>query len=184
MQNLRAAQLLIAPPAIPDPRFRNSVVMMTHRTHSGDFGLCVNRISPHTLQDVVEPLGLDPVPAIPIYWGGPVGLGTIWMLHDSGWSIDQTIPINHEWSMTSHEDLFPALANGYEPLPYRIISGYSAWAPDQLEHELEGHPPWTHRHSWLIAENLGPEWLLGQDPDQLWESATTLSAHQAVDSWL
>ncbi len=35
-----------------------------------------------------------------------------------------------------------------------------------------------------VAQNLGPDWLLDQDPEELWSSVVTLSSHQAVDSWL
>lgn len=184
MQYPHAAQLLIAPPGIPDRRFRNSVIMMTHSTEQGDFGLCVNRETARGLQEVIQDLDLAPIPNVPLYWGGPVSPGTIWMLHDSGWSIDQTLSIDREWSMTSHVEMFEALAQGHEPHRYRFMHGFCAWAPGQLERELRGLSPLSHSHSWLIADNLGPEWLLDQEPQNIWESATTLSAHQAVDSWL
>ncbi len=184
MQTIHPSTLLIAPPGIPDRRFRNAVIMLTHSTEQGDFGLCVNRQTTHSLQEVTEPLDLGAVPDLSLYWGGPVNPGTIWMLHDTGWSIDQSIEIDSDWSMTSHADMFTAIADGYEPLHYRMFMGFCAWQQGQLARELVGEKPWNHKHSWLTAENLGPEWLLGQDPDKIWESATTLSAHQAVDSWL
>lgn len=184
MLEIHSSTLLIAPPGIPDRRFRNSVIMMTHSNEQGDFGLCVNRLTAHGLQEVTQSLDLGPVPDLSLYWGGPVNPGTIWMLHDTGWSIDQTVEINQQWAMTSHAEMFTAIADGHEPLHYRMFMGFCAWKPGQLSCELMGEKPWSHNHSWLTAENLGPEWLLGQDSDQVWESATTLSSHQAVDSWL
>lgn len=62
--------------------------------------------------------------------------------------------------------------------------GYCSWAAGQLEAELNGHGPWQKQNSWLVAHNLGPEWLLEQPVDDLWTGATTLCSHQAVDSWL
>ncbi len=184
MLELLPSTLLIAPPGIPDRRFKNTVIMLTHSNDSADFGLCVNKLTAHSLQEITEPLDLGPVPNLDLYWGGPVSPGTIWMLHDTGWSIEQSVEINTDWAMTSHADMFTAIAEGNEPLHYRMFMGFCAWQQGQLVKELAGAPPWNHRHSWLTAENLGPEWLLGQSADVIWESATTLSAHQAVDSWL
>jgi putative transcriptional regulator len=180
----RGPALLIAPPAIADPRFQGSVIMLTHSTQQGDFGFCVNRPTEHTLADVTRELGISTVPHTDLYWGGPVHPSTIWMLHDTGWSIDQTRELDSDWAMTSHKDMFTAISEGHEPRYWRMFFGFCHWRPGQLDSELKGTPPWQAKQSWLLAESLGPEWLFEQSPDQLWESATTESAHQAVDSWL
>lgn len=180
----KSSDLLIAPPHIPDPRFRKSVIMLTHDHRGGSFALCVNRITEHSLQDIVSELGIDTEMNFPLYWGGPVNSNTVWMLHSSEWEIDHTVTISEEWSMTSNIDMFKYLAEGKFPRHFRLMLGYCSWSKGQLQSELEGHPPWNHNNSWLIAENLGPEWLFDQPVELLWESCTTLSSHQAVDSWL
>lgn len=86
--------------------------------------------------------------------------------------------------MTSNIDMFKHLAEGDCPKHFRLMIGYCSWSRGQLEAEIAGNPPWNKGHSWLVAKNLGPEWLFEQPVDLLWENATTLSAHQAVDSWL
>jgi len=169
---------------MPDPRFKDSVIMLVGASGGIDRGLCVNRVTDHTLTEITQPLDVGLLPPAPLYWGGPVNPTTIWMLHDSGWSIDASVPINHEWAMTSHREMFEAIAQGYEPAEWRMFFGFCAWAPGQLTAELNGTPPRAHRHSWLVAQNLGPEWLFEQDPDVIWQSATSVSAHQAVASWL
>ena len=184
MTEPKSTDLLIAPPGIPDPRFRNTVLMLTHDHEGGSFALCVNRETNHSLSDIVEDLGLDIEINFPLYWGGPVSPSTIWMLHSSEWSTENTVEINDEWSMTSSLDMFELLAEGYYPKHFRILFGYCSWAPGQLQSELEGLPPWKKNHSWLVAHNLGPEWLFEQPVENIWDNCTTLSSHQAVDSWL
>lgn len=179
--------LLIAPPSIPDARFRNSVIMLTHTTDQGSFGLCVNRPLEHTIQDLMLTVDviIDPEVNWPLYWGGPVSPTTVWMLHSSDWYLEEaTQEIDHQWSMTSNIRMFELLAQGDIPQQFRIVCGYCAWAADQLERELEGLDPWQSKHSWLVANNLGPEWLFEQPVEELWSNSTTVSAHQAVASWL
>lgn len=184
MQKPKATDLLIAPPQIPDPRFRKTVLMLTHDHRGGSFALCVNRPTEHTLQDIVEELGIDTELNFPLYWGGPVNSNTVWMLHSTEWSCEHTVEINEEWSMTSNIEMFRDFAIGNFPRHFRLMLGYCSWSRGQLEAELAGMPPWNHNNSWLIAENLGPEWLFEQPVELLWESATTLSSHQAVSNWL
>ena len=184
MQKPKATDLLIAPPHIPDPRFRKTVLMLTHDHRGGSFALCVNKPTEHTLQDIVEELGIDTALNFPLYWGGPVNANTVWMLHSTEWSCDHTVEINEEWSMTSNIEMFQDFANGNFPKHFRLMLGYCSWAKNQLQSELDGMPPWNHNNSWLIAENLGPEWMFEQPVELLWDNATTLSSHQAVANWL
>lgn len=183
----RATDLLIAPPGLPDPRFRNTVLMLTHTHHSGSFGLCLNKQTQHTLDQVVEAIDveLDYVPRVPIYWGGPVSPNSLWMIHSPEWYIDRSsVEISKDWLMTSNIEMFQHIADGDYPQHFRIVMGHCSWGPGQLESELAGVGPWRPEHSWLIAQNMGPAWVLEQDPEELWASATTLCSHQAVDSWL
>lgn len=184
---IASTDLLIAPPGLPDPRFRNTVLMLTHTYRSGSFALCVNKPTAHTLDEIVEAadVELEHVPKVPIYWGGPVSPNSLWMLHSPDWYIPKvTVEINQHWYMTSSLEMFQHLADGDYPRHFRIVTGHCSWAPGQLDCEIEGLGPWRREHSWLVAHNLGPEWLFEQAPEELWASATTLSSHQAIDSWL
>lgn len=187
MINTKSTDLLISPPGLPDKRFCDSVLMLTHHHSGGAFALCLNKITNHTLQDVVDELdiNLDCELNFPLYWGGPVSPSTIWMLHSSEWAIDgSTVSINEDWSMTSCIEMFACLADGDCPRHFRIVYGYSSWAPGQLECELLGVGPFSKDNAWLIAKNPGPEWIMEQDPKKLWANATAEAGHQAVDSWL
>lgn len=184
MKYPESTDLLIAPPNIPDPRFRHAVLMLTHEHRAGSFALCVNRETGHTLKDLLDNSGIDTNLNFPIYWGGPVNPTTVWMLHSDEWKIKETVPLPNNWAMTSNAGMFAQMADGVFPKHFRIMFGFCSWGENQLRCELEGLGPWRKEHSWLVANNLGPEWLFETPVDNLWESATTLSSHQAVDSWL
>ncbi len=183
---VRATDLLIAPPNMPDPRFRNSVLLLTHLHNKGAFALCVNRAMNFTLDEILQDSNVKIVnpPCLPVYWGGPMSVNSLWMLHSADWSCEGTTMISSAWALTSNEGMFHHIADGDVPRYFRIVMGYASWAPGQLEAELEGEGPWKKNNSWLVAQNLGPDWLLDQDPEELWSSVVTLSSHQAVDSWL
>ena len=167
-----------------DLRFRKTVLMLTHEHEAGTIALCVNRPTAHSLKDLARDLDLEVNINFPLYWGGPVAHGTIWMLHTAEWQCNDSIAISDEWSMTSNEEMFHLLADGDCPRNFRVMFGYCSWAPGQLAAEMRGAAPWTHQSSWLTVNNPGPEWLLEQPTELLWERSTELCGKQAVASWL
>ena len=186
MITVSATDLLIAPPNLPDLKFRQSVLMLTHDNDRGSFALCVNKPTDYVLSDVLidSDICIPNLPHLPIYWGGPVSPTSLWMMHSAEWATKSTVAIDDQWAMTSSEEMFHCLADGDTPKHFRIVMGYCAWAEGQLDKELNGIRPWRKEHAWLVAQNLGPEWLFEQDTENLWAAATTLCSHQAVDSWL
>ena len=176
--------LLIAPPTITDKRFTQAVIMLSHSYSGYDFGICVNKLTRYSLQDIIDELGIDTNLNFPLYWGGPVSPGTVWMLHSSEWSTEHTEEINEDWSMTSNIDMFHHLAIHDFPRQFRLMFGYCSWARGQLESEVKGTAPWNPKQSWLVAQNPGPEWLFEHPVDELWDATTELSGQQAVATWL
>lgn len=178
--------LLIAPPNIPDPRFRNTVLLMTHNDVTGSLALCLNRPSDYTIQDIFDKINfkLETDLNFPLFWGGPISPTTIWMIHENEWSMEGTIEINEHWSMTSSMKMFVHMADHDYPKHFRLVYGFCSWAKDQLQAELRGLPPWSRKHSWLVAKNPGPEWIMEAPVDDLWRVTAELSGHQAVDDWL
>lgn len=179
-------ELLIAPPNIPDHRFHTAVIMLTHTDPEEVYGICLNKVTEYVIDDLIRDIGyLDINLPMPLYWGGPVNQQSIWMLHSNDWQLDQgTVILDHQWSMTSHKDMFREIASGSTPRLMRFFSGYCTWSPQQLKAELLGTKPWSRNHSWLTAKNPGIEWVFEEPVEQLWKSTTKLSANQAVETWL
>lgn len=183
---VRQGDLLIAPANMKDTRFEKSVLLVMQNHHRGSMALCLNRPSGYQVSDVLEHIKLDPGFEfnIPLYWGGPVNNNTIWMIHEREWTNPNTVNINANWSMTSNISMFKQMNQGDLPRRFRLFVGFAGWAPFQLEKELEGEPPWSKQHSWLVAHSPDPEWLFDQEEESLWDNAVSLSANQAVNTWL
>lgn len=181
---LSAGDLLVAPPSIIDQRFEKTVLMITHHNPRGAFALCLNRGTDHCVNDIIEPLDLRLDIEAPLYWGGPVNVNTIWMLHDKAWSIENTLPVDDNWAVTSHTEMFEKMIEGSIPKKFRIFYGHAAWGPGQLDGELKGEEPWSQEHSWLIVNRPDPDWIIEMDVEHLWTSSCSISGQQAVESWL
>lgn len=183
---ISSGDLLVAPAMAADYRFARAVIMVTHASIQGSYGLVLNRLGDLNVKELVQDHSLRDAPLldIPIYWGGPVQSNTIWMLHAAEWSVPATMEINADWSLTSHSDMFQAQAAGEGPEWYRVFHGFSGWRPGQLERELGGLPPYSAQHSWLTIKQPPAEWLQDQPPETLWLDSVALAAHQAVDHWL
>jgi len=176
--------LLVAPPTMPDPRFTNTVLLVTHHGRLASQALCLNKPSEYTLKDIVGPLDLELDQDPRLYWGGPVNPNTVWMLHDTDWATEGTVAINNQWSMTSHMQMFNRIAQGSWPQRYRIMFGHSTWSAGQLVQELEGHEPWDPDASWLVVHDPDPTWMVTSDTSHLWNGACSLCGKQAVNSWM
>lgn len=184
MIEVQQGDLLIAPTNMLDSRFRSSVILITQKTAANTIGLCLNKTGDYTLDDINKDIPYEVNANFPLFWGGPVHEQTVWMLHDSAWLARNTIEIDQHWSMTSSVDMFRRLSTNDWPKRFRMMYGYSSWAPGQLEAELAGSPPWKHSSSWLVLHNPDPEWLYETPETDLWASAASLSGHQAVASWI
>jgi putative transcriptional regulator len=184
MDRLRSGDILVAPPAMRDHRFRQTALLLTYHDLDGSLAICLNRPTTHSLDKISEEVGLDQQLNFPLYWGGPVNPGTVWMLHSTEWQIDNTVEVNQQWSLTSNEQMFWAAQEGDLPRYFRFFHGFCSWTSQQLDHELEGRPPWTHQSSWLTVEQPDAETLLEIPLEHVWQHCLTVSSQQAVSSWL
>jgi putative transcriptional regulator len=125
-----SGSFLIARPALQDPNFRKTVVLLLQHGPGGAFGLVVNR-----------PAKVEGVP-FPVYAGGPCGSQGLLMLH-----------AHADWIEADNESEGKTVAPGIflgdasclkrvkeaaesDTLRYRMFAGYAGWGPGQLEDEL------------------------------------------------
>lgn len=183
-QVIKPGSLLIAPPRMQDPRFRKSVIMVSQSRDYGHQGFVLNRQTDNSVNQLIEDTGIRLKADIPLYWGGPVSIQNVWMLHDSMWRLPYTIEINDQWSMTSHRSMFEYLDNEHRPNRFRIFYGFAGWGPEQLMSELRGEPPFTHNSSWLTLDDPDPNWIYQRPADDLWTDAVQFCAAKTVSQWL
>lgn len=181
---LGAGDLLIAPPNMLDSRFKESVIFLAHHDDSGSWGFVLNKELGSTTASLFSKVGIECALDIPLYWGGPISPGVIWMLHDASWRMPNTVFINEEWAMTSHTTMFDVLATQGQPKHWRLFAGLAAWGEDQLISELQGLHPWNQNHSWLLCTCPEPSWAFDQENSLLWRNSLSLSGQQAVSQWL
>jgi putative transcriptional regulator len=133
----------------------------------GALGLVINRVFPElTGGSVFRELGINCTPELeqaPIYIGGPVHKGQIFVLHGPPFDWEGIHPVTASLALSNSKDILEALARGEGPDFFMITLGCAGWGPGQLESEIMAN-------AWLtcpLEENI-----LFQTPlDQRWEKA-------------
>ena len=156
MDTLRG-QLLIASPALLDPNFRRTVVLVTEHTDEGAAGLVLNRPSPAEVAELVpqlEPLVED---GEQVWLGGPVQQDAVLVLGEFVDPDDAAVPLFGSLgfpSLDEPDDVVPATTRR------RVFAGYAGWGAGQLEDELA-------REDWIVEPAL-PDDAFTEAPDLLW----------------
>ena len=162
-----SGQLLVAMPAMPDPRFSQSVIYICAHNEDGAMGLVINRAMPDvTFPDLLDQLGIelhDPAAAIRIHAGGPVESGRGFVLHSPDYVHESTLVVNGQMALTDTVDIVKAIAEGRGPEQSLLALGYAGWGPGQLENEIL-------ENGWL-SMNAAPELVFELNPDRKWEGA-------------
>jgi putative transcriptional regulator len=149
-------QLLVSSPALHDPNFRRTVVLITHHDEEGAMGLVLSRPSEVRVEDAVAELADLPGADQLVYVGGPVQPEAVVVLVEHENDPDSPI-IGRIAFMEAGSDLEElAVARA------RVFAGYSGWGPDQLEGELD-------ENSWIVVP-AEPDDVFAPDPDELWRT--------------
>lgn len=161
-------KLLIAMPAMSDPRFARSVIYMCAHSAEGAMGLVVNKPAPELdINDLLEQLDIptsDRTREIRVHMGGPVEHGRGFVLHSGDYTSDaSTLQVNAEFGMTATLDILHDISKGGGPTDCLLALGYAGWGPGQLEGELQAN-------GWLTAEAT-PELVFGRVDADKWEAA-------------
>jgi len=143
-----AGQLLIALPALADPNFARSLVLVCQHDGDGAMGLMVNRGAEYTLGDVFAQMdiGCDDVALCdrPVLAGGPVHPERGFVLHDGEGRFDSSLQVGPDLHVTTSRDVLEAVAGGEGPGRVIVALGCAGWGAGQLEYELT-------EHSWLTV---------------------------------
>lgn len=158
MESLRG-RLLIASPAIQDPSFRQSVVLLAEHTEEGAMGVVLNRESTATVGDVVPSLAELAGEDAPVFVGGPVSGSSVTVVAQFAEPGRAALLVHEDVGFVpAGEDDRAALHAGL--LRTRVFAGHAGWGPGQLEAEME-------EESWIVEEPLTGD-LFTEDPEGLW----------------
>ena len=160
-------QLLVAMPAMSDPRFERSVIYMCAHTEDGAMGLVINReLDTISFPDLLEQIGIEAAPpenAIRILFGGPVEQSRGFVLHSSDYKLDGTLEVDGSIALTASVDILKAIAEGDGPAQRLLALGYAGWGPGQLEGEIQ-------QNGWLHAP-ADLDLVFGLDLESRWEAS-------------
>ena len=151
--------LLIASPALREPTFRRTVVLVTSHSEEGAMGLVLNRPSEASVSEAVPHLEHLVADEEPVFVGGPVEPNAVTALAEL---TDDAEPALHVFEAVG---FLPAdLSEEIEAatMRARVFAGYSGWSAGQLEAELA-------ESSWIL-EPARTEDVFVADPEALWST--------------
>lgn len=151
-------QLLVAGPALLDPNFHRTVVLVCEHDQDGAMGLVLNRPSPIPADQAIPELGAALSGDERLWVGGPVQTTSVVVLADFAGADVEAVRV--------HEDVGLVLPDadldevGASVARARAFLGYAGWGPGQLDGELE-------RDDWIVADFAADD-AFTEDPDGLW----------------
>ncbi len=139
-QSFLKGQFLTAMPSLADPNFSYTVTCICEHNAEGAVGLIINRIHPFlSCKDIFEELKVDykkDCETIPVYVGGPVHTGDIFILHGSPFEWGGCLMITPDLAMSNTKDIVNAIALGNGPELFAVVLGCAGWGKGQLEYEI------------------------------------------------
>jgi putative transcriptional regulator len=143
-----AGQLLIAMPAMADPRFAQTVIYICAHNAEGAMGLVVNRaLETPRFAELLAQLKVEPLPPareIRMCSGGPVENARGFVLHSTDWTGEGSLKVDENIALTASLDVLAAIAGGAGPAQALLALGYAGWGPGQLDGEIGAN-------AWLTA---------------------------------
>jgi len=161
---------LIATKKMNNSRFSKTVVVMLESDKNGAWGLVINkRLGTMPIALLIDP-SLNTSEEreklykvnIPVFWGGPVDIKEVFILHSVEYQSDTTknygnISISRDYSI-----LFD-IAKNKGPEKSLVIFGYSGWGSGQLEGEME-------RDHWILSD-IDLEIIFNKSSNAKWNEA-------------
>jgi putative transcriptional regulator len=151
-------QLLVASPALLDPNFARTVVLIAEHDESGAMGIVLNRAAELPVADAAPVLADIVEPGALVHEGGPVQPTAVVILARFYDAESALVPVFEDIGFVAGDADFETL--GPEVEQARVFAGLAGWGPGQLESELE-------REDWIVEPAL-PEDVFTDEPDGLW----------------
>ena len=151
-------KLLVSSPALHDPNFRKTVVLIAHHDEEGAMGLVLSRPSDVPAADAVPSLEHLPGARDPVFVGGPVQPEAFMVLAEFEDVGEAAAPIMGGLGFMPAD----SEPDDLSIVRMRLFAGYSGWGAGQLDAELA-------EDSWIVVDAL-PADAFADDPDELWRA--------------
>jgi putative transcriptional regulator len=158
-----SGQLLIAGPALLDPNFWRTVVLVIEHNEEGALGLVLNRPSETSVAEAVTELDeiLDPDDLL--FIGGPVQPSSVIVLAQFEDPDEAALLAFADVGVIGAGSSPEALSVGVRQA--RAFVGHAGWGPGQLDAELE-------RDDWIL-EPAQLDDAFSPEPRELWQAVLT-----------
>ena len=163
-----APGFLIAAPALDDPNFDHSLILLCAHNEHGAMGLIVNRVAPISLGEIMHQLDMEVAQRAdqPALVGGPFSMESALLLYQRDAEAedrDDELSISDELRLSPAQDLLRRIASGEGPPRYHLFLGHAGWGPGQLEQELA-------QGAWLPG-NVDLDLIFDTPYDERWTQA-------------
>jgi putative transcriptional regulator len=139
------AILLVARAELPDPIFKDSVVLVMNNLGAAPAGVIVNRPTKIAVSRLFPDLERLAQAHDKVYFGGPVEIGSVWFLFRADTPRKHAIQAFAGVYVSANQELLRELLGRDKPMDgLRIFFGHAGWAPGQLEAEIA-------RRDWTLA---------------------------------
>jgi len=155
-----------------DVIFRQGLVYLCDHDDKGAMGLIINKpMITNKVEDILRQTQLDKAKPHPLeYFGGPVRIEQGIFLHDHSYSIDGTLSISDEISLTVNPEIIDDILYDKGPRKFQFTLGYSGWGAGQLEREIENG-------DWLLMPAV-PGFIFNTPDNKKWKNA---ASHFGID---
>ncbi len=168
----------MAMPGLMDPNFHQTVTFICEHNQNGAMGIVIDRpLSGLSAGDILRELDitfLQEVGSAPVYFGGPVHTGEIFVLHGPPFNWRGCLVVSPVFGLSNTIDIIESIAMGKGPEDFIIALGCSGWGGGQLESEMRENAWLTCPASTDITFHTPSEqkWMsaiqkLGIDPELL-----------------
>lgn len=173
-----SGQLLLAMPAVGDPRFHKAVILICAHDAKGAMGISLNQPLPgldfakliEQFDIKLENGGDNPLLSRPVMCGGPVENARGFLLHSREFVTNDTIKVSRDFSVSGTLAALKAAAEGRGPRNVLFALGYAGWGVGQLESEIQDN-------AWLTTPAT-EELVFNTEPEMMWDRAM---AHIGID---
>jgi putative transcriptional regulator len=153
---------LVARKDLPDPFFRDSVVLVTSYGGPAPVGVIVNRPTQISLSSVFLDIGRLRSPEEKVFFGGPVGREELVVAFRAAVAPADAIEILDGVCMSSSSKLLRELLGRETSVDgLRVFAGHASWGPGQLESEVA-------RGDWHLAR-ADARTIFDKKPESLWQ---------------